>query len=139
MPAKGWRATHCQNGHERIPENVDGSRRCRICQKLKQRVRRHGDPEYITPEAIRRQSSRIAQKKNRTANENSYLKYFGRHEHRVVAEQMLGRPLEKGEIVHHINADRHDNRPENLQIMTQHVHAKIHKENGDFVHRGKAL
>ena len=39
------------------------------------------------------------------------------YEHRVVAEQSIGRCLEKGEVVHHINGIRHDNRPNNLQVM----------------------
>lgn len=37
-------------------------------------------------------------------------------EHRLVMEQKLGRRLERGESVHHIDGDRANNAPENLQL-----------------------
>jgi len=48
------------------------------------------------------------------------------YEHRVIAEQMIGRKLASYEHVHHKNNDTLDNRPENLEIMLDAEHVKLH-------------
>lgn len=48
------------------------------------------------------------------------------YEHRNVVEEHLGRYLEKDEHVHHLNGIKSDNRLENLQVMSNSEHQKIH-------------
>jgi hypothetical protein len=48
--------------------------------------------------------------------------------HRLVATETTGRPLAVGELVHHINGQPQDNRPENLVITTRAGHNRLHDQ-----------
>lgn len=73
----------------------------------------------------------------RRKDKDGYIRvYAGNHpfangrlmilEHVAVMEVKIGRRLFPGEVVHHKNHQREDNRPENLEIMTRSDHCKIH-------------
>jgi len=68
---------------------------------------------YIEPE---KGYVMIRQQDHPRARANGYVL-----EHILVAEKMLGRPLLPEEEVHHLNRDRTDNRPENLQVYATHL------------------
>ncbi len=54
-------------------------------------------------------------------------------EHRWLVEQQLGRLLDESEHVHHIDGDRKNNDPSNLQVMSKWDHAAL--TNGEIRQR----
>jgi len=64
--------------------------------------------------------------RNRGGNK-TYKKWFGKHLHRVVAEQILGRQLNRHEVVHHRDGNKLNNDPSNLEITTQPDHINAHR------------
>lgn len=60
---------------------------------------------------------------------NGKRKYASRHEHRIIAENVLGRPLKHDEVVHHIDKDPTNNAHNNLVIMHNWDHTALHMSN----------
>lgn len=77
----------------------------------------HKAPHLSELNRVRNPLGSMAKRATRGASSASYRK---------VAEEMLGRELRPDEVVHHINGDCADNRPENLAVLPAREHRRLH-------------
>ena len=83
---------------------------------------------------------KISKAQRRDGSGKNYKKYLGRHIHRIVMEQKIGRSLVEGEAVHHIDGNIRNNNPDNLMLFkSQAEHLEWHIKNderygGDLFH-----
>lgn len=59
------------------------------------------------------------------------------YQHDLVMEAHLGRSLEAGEVVHHRNEIKTDNRVENLELLTGSTHMMLHDAERERDSRGR--
>lgn len=93
--------------------------------------------EDLNPTRMDNFETRLAVKeghlKNNTGKEHCYPKVFGAHIHRVLAEELLGRPLRKGEIVHHKDGNKLNNSLDNLEVLnSQSEHFSLHLKGNKY-------
>lgn len=90
--------------------------------------RRYGEQDI--GERVNQFCSRECYSEFRIANMkvDTYPKHGAIHRHRIVAENRLGRPLRAGEVVHHIDLDKHNCEPVNLMVFqNQSLHMLCHR------------
>lgn len=120
MPNKSRTCSLCKKEFEGYPGKPRGKNTycgndCRlkamsIRNRTTQRVNKPGGLTFAERTKIRESKLGMGEKA-------SYPKYYGQHEHRVVAEIKIGRPLKSGEVVHHIDHDINNNDPDNLMVF----------------------
>jgi len=92
-----------------------------LCEKHYYRLRRHGD----TQTRLRKANG------EGNCTKAGYFRVHEQgkriHQHILVAERALGKPLPRGAVVHHVNENPSDNRPANLVIcQDQGYHNILH-------------
>ena len=103
VPRKGCLVALCANAH------------CALgyCIAHHRRFKKYGDPLADKPIGL---IVGVRPNDQGYLTEYDYVSGKRRPQHRIVMEQVLGRPLRSGENVHHINGLKTDNRPENLEL-----------------------
>jgi len=76
-------------------------------------------------------SLKSKRRKLETRNFNGYEQYKDKNgkwkrTHVRVAEKKVGGKIWPGRVVHHIDGNKKNNRPENLQVMPRSKHSKLH-------------
>ena len=110
-------------------KNQSESGRRRFCSVQCSAAARRGTDGPRGPDANHWQGGRVRVKgyvlvkrpDHPNAWQNGYIP-----EHRLIVSEQIGRPLRKGEVVHHKNGQKDDNRPENLELTDWSEHRALH-------------
>jgi len=83
------------------------------------------NPENQPGQTIEQRAARRERAKRRSGG-TAPTKHFGMSYHRAIMEAKLGRPLQPDEVVHHIDGNHENNKPNNLEVMDRREHARWH-------------
>jgi hypothetical protein len=96
---------------------------------------KHGDPLAGGAPRVSKGSGSISNGGYRVFNVGGEMLL----EHRLVMQRLIGRPLRHEEHVHHIDGDKLNNDPGNLQIVSPTEHISLHFEMRTHCRRGHPL
>ena len=141
----------CFADDKRITETIE----CYRCKKIITRKKRSDSKsKYCSVRCAAKDSIRIATEKRNFKGKNNpaykngktittqgyiRLNIEGRiNEHRYVMEKHLGRSLNEGEVIHHIDGNKLNNNINNLKLCkNQSEHSKIHHQESSWGLRGQ--
>lgn len=79
-----------------------------------------------SPECVGKLGRSKTYKPRERRDKQGYIYIGKKREHQIVMEEYLKRKLVKGEIIHHVNGDKGDNRLENLIVCSMTEHNRMH-------------
>ncbi len=138
-PASGHKGIYCSIACHNIGQTKRETATCEVCGKEFEVSPSRADKRFCSQECHGRANWQRVQARTHNGKPvlltpSGYVKVWEPSrpprrrwvlEHRLVMEQMIGRPLRPEEHVHHLNRDRTDNRRENLELVGSSEHSAI--------------
>lgn len=104
---------------------------CNVCGRYRILRVSETPPLFCSMKCCHRYLKEKKKKKSRYKTFFAGHKKSPKYEHRIVMEKHLGRKLNSNEHVHHIDHDGHNNSIDNLKIVSNIEHSKLHKYEQD--------